>query len=350
MSTRSIFLMGAPAPETLDWDKDELLDKPVAPFSAIDNYIQEYWPFSDDAGVKWRSLQDRGLEQSSEFTAAPGHDRDTQFFTTHDLAAANEDLRAPLELELSHFYDHSFSVHETSEISHPWVLSGESIQDSTSGLDDTASFNSSDNREGIGQCVEAIQGGLSDLKDVPNAGYLHSIVPQTMTVNLIVGIITICPPRRVMTRQWNREQDIVELVVADETKTGFSVTFWLDPERDGTGIGRNDDSNRLRRALADLRPRDIVLLRMVRLSSFRERVYGQSLRKGITRIDLLHRQQMDATDSVGDYSLRRIQAAREDDHTLMKVRRVREWIKRFVEEKDDRRGMPQCHPLPPDTQ
>lgn len=341
--------MGAPAPETLDWDKDELLDKPIAPFSAGDNYSQEYWPFSNDAGVRWRSLQDRGLEQSGQVTAALDHDRDTQFFTTHDLGAANGDLTAPREPELSLFYNHSFSVHETSEIS-PWALSGESIQDSTSGLDDTGSFNSSNDREPVGQCVEAIQGGLSDLKDIPNAGYLHSIVPQTMTVNLIVGIITICPPRRVTTRQWKREQDIVELVVADETKTGFSVTFWLDPETDGAETDQNDDSNRLRRALADLRPRDIVLLRTVGLGSFRERVYGQSLRKGVTKIDMLHRQQMDAMDSGGVYSLRRIQTAREEDHTLMKVRRVREWIKRFVEEKDDRRGMPQCHPLPPDTQ
>ena len=312
--------MGAPTAETLDWDKDKLLDVPVAPFYARDACQQEHWPFSDDHGVKWRPLQEKQGPEDIE----PVHNRDTQFFTTQDLASTG-----PSEPELSLFYSHSFSIHETSE-----VLSGESNEDSGLGPDSTAS---SSDREVA--AITAIPGGLCDLKDIPNAGYLRSIIPQTMTVNLIVSIITIYPPRRVMTRQqWKTERDIVEMVVADETKLGFSVTFWLAPES-----GHHDDS--LRGRLAGLRPRDIVLLRMVGLSSFRDRVYGQSLRKGMTTVDLLHRQRVDVTDSGGAYSLRRIQAAGENDQTLKKVGRVREWIKRFVDEKD--RG---GQFLPPDTQ
>lgn len=309
--------MGAPTAETLDWEKDELLDEPVAPFSAGDVGEKDHWPFSHDHGVKWRSLQEK---QDPEDTA-PKPNRETQFFTTQDL-----ETTGPLEPELSLFYSHSLSIHETSE-----MLSGE---ESGLGPDSTASFESSSGREAA--TITAIPGGLSDLKDIPSAGHLHSIIPQTMTMNLIVGVITIYPPRRVMTRQWQREQDIVEMVVADETKTGFSVTFWLAPD------SGHDDS--LRSSLAGLRPRDIVLLRTVGLSSFRERVYGQSLRKGMTKVDLLHRQRVDVTESAGVYSLRRIQAAGEDDQVLRKAGRVREWIKRFVEGKDGG----EC--LPPDTQ
>lgn len=315
--------MGAPTAETLDWDKDELLDAPVAPFYARDACQQEHWPFSGDHGVKWRSLQERKSREDTEAV----HNGDAQFFTTQDLAATGSS-----EPELSLFYSHSFSIHETSEVS-----SGESNEDSGLGPDSTASFESSSDR-GVAT-ITAIPGGLGDLKDIPNAGYLRSIIPQTMTVNLIVSVITIYPPRRVMTRQeWKKEQDIVEMVVGDETKSGFSVTFWLAPES-----GHHDDS--LRSRLAGLRPRDIVLLRAVALSSFLDRVYGQSLRKGMTQVDLLHRQRVDVTDSGGVYSLRRIQAARENDQMLRKVGRVREWIKRFVDEKD--RG---GQFLPPDTQ
>lgn len=314
--------MGAPTAGTLDWDRDELLDAPVAPFYARDACHREHWPFSDDHGVKWRSLQERQSLDDAETV----HSRDTQFFTTQDLAATGTS-----EPELSRFYSHSFSIHETSE-----VLSEASNEDSGLGPDSTASFESPSDR-GVAN-VTVIPGGISDLKDIPNAEHLRSIIPQTMTVNLVVSVITIDPPRRVMTRQWKREQDIVEMVVADETKSGFSVTFWLAPESSHHGDGA-------RSRLAGLRPRDIVLLRTVGLSSFRDRVYGQSLRKGMTKIDLLHRQRVDVTDAGGAYSLRRIRAAGDNDQMLKKAGRVREWIKRFVDEKD--RG---GQSLPPDTQ
>lgn len=324
--------MGAPTSDTVDWDKDELLETPVFPFHANDGNHQVDWPSPDDHAVKWRLLQNQDLGQPGRGTPT-GHNRDTLFAT------------GPVEdQELSQFYDRSFSIHETSEISAPGSLSGESIQESGLQTDSNGLSIESSGDRNVGRLVPPIQCGLSDLKNIPSAGYLRSIAPQTMTVNLVVGIITIYPPRRVTTRQWKREHDIVEMVVADETKSGFNVTFWLPPTSDATGIYRDDDDD-LGRCLAGLRPRDIVLLRMVGLSSFRDRVYGQSLRRGMTTVDLLHRRPVDATDAGGIYSLRRINAAPEDDQPLHKVGRVREWIKRFVEDERDMR-----HPLPPDTQ
>ncbi|RMJ22911.1 hypothetical protein PHISP_06213 [Aspergillus sp. HF37] len=341
MSTRAIFLMGAPTPDTVDWDKDELLDAPVFPFYANDASYQVNWSFSENRTVKWRSLQDQDPDQPVRDTQTERY-RDT-LFVTEDRAAVDKSAGPVESQELSLFHDDSFSIHEVSEVSASGTLSGESHGDSELHADSTElSIETSSGRDVPGRLLPTTQGGLSDLKDIPNAGYLQSIAPQTMTVNLIAGVITIYPPRRVVTRQWKHEQEIVEMVVADETKTGFNVTFWLPSTSDAGGFGRDDD---LRGCLAGLRPRDIVLLRTVALSSFRERVYGQSLRKGMTKVDLLHRQPADATDTGGLYSLRRIHAAQEDDQPLMKVRRVREWIKRFVED-----GREMQYPLPPDTQ
>ncbi|RDW60524.1 uncharacterized protein DSM5745_10982 [Aspergillus mulundensis] len=259
--------------------------------------------------------------------------------------------------ELSQFYDHSFTVHETSEISAPGTLLGDSTMDSgqwTASIDTSIATN--DERE-TSAVRPYIQGSVTNLQDIPNTVYLNSIVPQTMTINLIVAIIDIRPPRRIVTRQWKREQDLVEVVVGDETRTGFAVTFWLPPSDNkvvtarGCGDGAGEE---LRASLMQLRPRDIVLLRTVGLGCFRDRVYGQSLRKGLTKIDLLHRQQVDATDTGGIYKLRDIlnHVAKDDDLPLVKVRKVHEWIRRFVPEAagGSNRKRRRIATLPPDSQ
>lgn len=354
MLSKIIFLTGAPTSRSLRWDEDELLDAPVPPFGAQDGHHEDSSMSLNSHPVKWRLLQDAEARgQIFEDTALDR--RETLFFTTRDLATSSTPMSTTTthdDSDLSQFYDHSFAVHETSTISASGIFPGDSMResglwaDSTGTSIETASFGDPSSLSFL-----QLQGPLSDLEDIPNARYLRSIVPQTMTVNLIVGIIAVHPPRRVMTRQWKKELDIVELVVGDETRTGFGVTFWLSPADDDDGLGKT---------LSGLRPRDIVLLRTVALSSFRERVYGQSLRKGTTKIDLLHRQPVDSTDTGGILSLRTINAATKDDRLLLKVRKVREWVLRFVGYPTDgaggNRGMRRHHPaqkdqmLPPDTQ
>lgn len=357
MPTKIILLMGAPTFKSLQWDEDNLLNAPVSPFHGSDSHLQEAWPFSDDHPVKWRLLQEvPALEQAHDTKLEPNCN--TMFFTTEGLTDT-----AGKDLVLSQFYDHSFAVHETSEISLPMSFSqNSSLQESGLWVDSTmtssaSGFSSKQDSSGQPSFIP-IQGQVGDLQDIPSASYLRSIVPQTMTVNLIVGIITIHPPRRVITWQWKREVDIVEMVVGDETRSGFGVTFWVPPESGHTD-NNNSNNDGLGRSLAGLRPRDIVLLRMVGLSSFRERVYGQSLRKGVTQIDLLHRQRLDATDAGGIYGLRRLLDTGRDgeDLVVVKARRVREWIQRFVLAPEPAGGdeaggihrMKRGQTLPPDT-
>ncbi|EAW24980.1 uncharacterized protein NFIA_104680 [Aspergillus fischeri NRRL 181] len=365
MSTKLIFLMGAPTPQSLCWEEDGLLDNPIFPFSGPNVEDQVNQPVSESHAVKWRLLQDLKVQEQERENVCSEPDRHAIFLRTQDLTPLDGvSSISPDDSVISQFYDHSFAVHETCEISLPGAHLGDSMQESGLSTDSTAtSVASSSDREAPEVGSLAIRGCLSDLKDIPSATYLQSIVPQTMTVNLIVGIIAIHPPRRIVTRQWKRELDLVEVVVGDETRTGFGVTFWLPLGDEKIATGRCDmGAQKLRTSLSSLRPRDIVLLRMVGLSSFRERVYGQSVGRGATKVDLLHRQRIDATDAGGIYSTRRLQTFREDETKhgdlplLMKVCKVREWIRLFVDRAPDLVGggpltsRRHGQPLPPDTQ
>ncbi|KAL4999715.1 hypothetical protein BDV10DRAFT_164174 [Aspergillus recurvatus] len=356
MSPRTIFLVGAPTFSSLRWDERDLLSESVPPFQDSNKSHERFRISSDSNPAKWRLLSVPVVTETPQNKTSPVVTGGAQFFTIHDLATSIGIHTLEENPELSQFYDHSFTVHETPDISAPGALPGESALDSGLWTVSTdTSIATSDERE-IPPARPHIQGGITDLDDIPNTVYLNSIVPQTMTVNLIVAIIDIRPPRRVVTRQWKRELDLVEAVVGDETRTGFGITFWLPPSDDKTATTRgcsDGAGEELRASLMSLRPRDIVLLRTVGLSCFRDRVYGQSLRRGFTKVDLLHRQQVDATDIGGIYRVRDIlnHAAKDDDLPLVKVRKVHEWIRRFVPDSagggNNRRRMTT---LPPDSQ
>lgn len=370
MSRKVIFLMGAPTPRSLNWNEDQLLDKPIPPFMGAETLLDGDSAITDAHPVKWRLLPDpmssRVLGPNRNFSNMAG----AKFLTTHDLGPPEDVLTSPAEdSALCQFYNHSFAVHETFEISAPGThsmtdsLESELWTDSA-GSNSVASANQETQETGL-----CLRGPITDLQDIPSVTYLDSIVPQTMTVNLIVGIITVRPPRRIVTRQWHTELDLVEVVVGDETRSGFGVTFWLPPSNPKVSSRQGAEEqagHELAQTLATLRPRDIVLLRMVGLSTFRERVYGQSLRRGITTVELLHRQRVDVTDAGGRYSARRLHRdanngmtdAKSDDLPLAKASKVHEWIRRFVDEPPDAAGGEAPGPgakrgpmtvLPPDT-
>ncbi|KAL1997597.1 hypothetical protein VTN02DRAFT_1379 [Thermoascus thermophilus] len=247
MSRKLIFLMGTPTPGSLNWDEDELLDGPIPPFSGEQVSDRGEVPPSDAPAAKWRLLPDRGLfEQTS---AQDRQHEEPLFLTTQDLLGNTTGESAPTatgdtsDTALSQFYDHSMAMHEESRVSFSESTTYlDSTHDETSLLTEEPSTRGSlatppgDGRREVAEArFPPLRGRVSDLQDLPSAGYLRSIVPQTMTVNLIVGIIAVYPPRRVTTRRWKREMDVVELVVGDETRTGFGLTFWLPRGQDGLG-------------------------------------------------------------------------------------------------------------------
>ncbi|KAJ5482716.1 hypothetical protein N7539_006162 [Penicillium diatomitis] len=375
---KTIYLVGAPLSSHLDWERDSLLHDPIPPFETADTI-----PHSDiqsgqlEQQARWRLLQARqvpGLHISHiDVCAGPG---DPSFLRTHQLIQGEDGSLAD-DSVLSAFLDHSFVTHETSGFSIS-QMEDSSTQESKSLLDDDDDDDDDDHpivtaprvaeKEAKPHPPLPVAGPIRDLRNVPSATYLQSIMPRTMTVNLVVGVIAIHSPRRVVTRPRQTDMDIVEMIVGDETRTGFGVNLWLTVATAHLKTSSaTPQADHVRRALAMLRPRDIVLLRNVGLGSFGEQVYGQSLRGGMTRVELLSRQPVDATDLVGivtaDQLLPRLSQHDPPPHCqvdplLRKVSRVRHWIRQFVGEPVSEgggcTGMSRIQRgflrLPPDTQ
>ncbi|PGG96445.1 hypothetical protein GX51_07814 [Blastomyces parvus] len=373
MLVKVITLTGAPRPSALKWDVSELLSECwFCRLRSVDGRGT-----AEAGSVRWRRI-----EQGKRHYGFPGeHDEveenhddgnmnneDTEFFALSGAIERHTGLQTTIDLEVeagSEFYDHSFAVHEGAGDS--TMLSGmdsfytesnfETTVDDTSilsGANQSTEDHDTDSHQH--PLPPPLPGHLSDLKDIPSATYLHSISPRMIPINLIVAIITIYPRKRVRTR-WGYETDVVELVVGDETRSGFQITCWLSLKG---GESRNGVKPGLDGSICGLRPRDIVLFRSVALNSFRGKVYGQSLKGNMTKVDLLHRAPVDPSDEEGLFTAQILADRTSDSHPqLVKVRRVRDWILNFISphiygkvgQSSSRLGVPRderC--LPPDTQ
>lgn len=244
-------------------------------------------------------------------------------------SSASRSTQAALEDVTSQFYEHSLALHDdlpTSQIA-PAGTEDESLE-GESGF--SMSFGTTSlgptQDESLASIAEKRSvpdaGQITNLDRLPNEAYLKSISPQTMSITIICGIISISPPRSLTTRHGSTVE-IVEMLVGDDHKSGFGINFWLPSPR---------QKSALREALSDIRPQDIILVRNMALSSFRGKVYGQSLRREMTKVDLLYRNRINRTDRAGCYSIKDLSA---NEHSQMhpqvlKTKRVREWVLRFV--------------------
>lgn len=264
--------------------------------------------------VAWRSLSLKrqplhtGLSQTHDvrnysLPSQPG------FFTTLDVSLDQDDS-AGTDV-LSQFYDHALAAHNTTA---SLASQSESFDETTTSFGDTSFASASSDHPP----PPPVPSHLSDLEDVPSARQIQALNPQTVTLNLIVGVISIASPREVTTR-WGRTLSLVEVLVGDETKSGFAVTFWMTPEE----VVDDDDGS----GVLKLRRQDVVLLQNVALHVFRGKVYGQSLRRGMTKASVLWRR-----DGSGMYSGRRLSSktAAEGSPQVRKARGVRDWVLRFV--------------------
>ncbi|KAI9745511.1 MAG: hypothetical protein M1818_001045 [Claussenomyces sp. TS43310] len=392
MPSDILFLTGAPESSTLDWSNTSLLDgfsDPVARFTGTLqrelSLVHEFQP-GEPGHPSWRYIDLVRHHLTTGHSQGHGYEYeyhgDAGFFATAYYSTSSGscnaerygiDQRHPsgesAEEILSQFYEHSFAVHEdlaSSQIHSRLSTQGELLSQSgaESRREDKMTSFTSGNPDPflqdatISPKLSIPAGGhLSDLEDIPNASYLHKIQPQTMTVNLIVGIISISTPRSIRTRR-GADVQIVELLVGDDTKSGFGVTFWLG-QSPKPNRAPNADA-RLPDVLSSLRPQDVVLIQNMALSTFREKVHGQSLRKERTRLHLLYRNRISRADSGGCYRLEDLQVARSKEREvhpqIKKTMRVREWVLEFVGAKAvrvtrDGNGVEIAkETLPPDTQ
>ena len=232
---------------------------------------------------------------------------------------------------LSQYYERSFAMHEdllSSQIIDPATSEcGSFLTDQEQPSMVSTSLSQISCRDQLIQSRLA-SSHLSNLKEIPTAAYLLSITPQTMTINIVVGIISISQPRTLKTRRGGKFVDLIELIVGDETGTGFGINIWVpSPIHHSHALPREWD---LRSDALDLRPRDILLAKQVALSSFKGKVYGQSLRRGTTTLDLLYRVVLDGEDKRGAYKARYLEDKALEDPHIRKVESVRKWVLKFV--------------------
>lgn len=385
---RVILFTGSPLATSLKWEGDDVWVDLLPAFQG--NQEKQSDAESSHRHPVWRSLPleqyalGQNLTQLDEFGKSFDEVRSSAVDGGHMASrsphpdgstntegpSSETDPRVSEQL-LTQYYEHSLALHDE-------LLSSQIIESSYShdlSLDsDTGEYSFLSSEQSIDRAEQQqVQARLrsthlSSLKECPTASYLHSISPQTMSVNLVVGIIAIAQPRAIRTRRDRRLLELVEMTVGDETRSGFGVNIWLPPPprhaHDSDPARGNDttgQAHNLRDVVLSLRPRDIIFARRVGLSSFRGVVYGQSLRRGMTTVDLLYRSLVDADDICGAFKAREIDGDREDDDDLgqlAKVRRVKDWVMQFVgmrtkadEGKSESRGEHRHLPsLPLDTQ
>ena len=368
-----ILLTGSPLRGSLDWNENAL-ESTLLPAFASNEYT-----VSRDASISgppaWRELPFKAPHLPTGLTPATQANVYFAGYPALSGVSASSALWEDSDESLSQvvasaeYYEHSFIQHD-EQASSQLIEPGPSNSTSFINNDEETFFTSSDasslDSDAVRVHAKLRSTFISDLADLPSSSYLSSINPQTMTVNLLVGIISISAPRTITTRRNGTQVDLVELTVGDETRSGFGLNIWLPIQ---AGQDSNNDryqsreTDELRNRIGQLRPRDVILATRVALSSFREIVYGQSLRKGMTTIDALDEQDHPAGHILGGGALDEegnIEEGRSEQDA--KLERTREWVLRFVngprrEEEYRKKGARRAHSavdhlvsLPLDTQ
>ncbi|KAI4175691.1 MAG: hypothetical protein LQ346_008028 [Caloplaca aetnensis] len=339
---RIIVYTGAPVYESLSWDEDQLTTFLLPCFTEA----QKSQPYlSIDVDPKWRSLPFEQMHLPTGFTQATNPDfvpeptnneGETSFLSTTDLSlgqlSEDGDIQSSGDAGsdiVSQYYEHSFAVHD--DLPSSQILPAASPPPSSSSFfDSESSFNDStvDDLQRHASVSRFHSTSITSLSSIPTASYLHSINPQTMTVNLLVGVISIPPARTLTTRKDNQIVDLIEMIVGDDVKAGFGVNVWLPRQESHATRPLSKQTLALEEQMRDLRPRDVVLMRNVALASFKGRVYGQSLRKGMTSVELVWRGVIDDADRPGLFEGWEVESGGEAG--MEKVKRVREWVLQFV--------------------
>ncbi|KAM0474088.1 hypothetical protein ACHAPX_007802 [Trichoderma viride] len=269
----------------------------------------------------WRSVPlnrrplHTGLSQNHSILSGSFHGH-RDFFTTVDALSEDEtqsfDGGEDGGAILAQFCEESLAAHTLLPSSQIGSFSMENTGDGTTSFmtNDTDDISLQDCTNPL---TPPIPLHLSDLEDVPSARRILALSPQTVTLNLIVAVISLAQPRTVTTR-WGTTLSLVEILVGDDTKSGFGVTFWLSSDQATTG------------QISKLRRQDVVLMENVALHVFRGKVYGQSLRKNLTRVNLLWR-----SEGGGYYQSRDLAQRAAAKHPQQeKTRLVKDWVLHFV--------------------
>jgi hypothetical protein len=164
---------------------------------------------------------------------------------------------------------------------------------------------------------------ITPLGSLPSAQRLRAIYPQTPTPNLLCAVTTTPEQKEVFVRKGGYKMNLWEIVVADDTRSDFKVTFWLRPPRESNNE-HNHVQTMLLQTLEGIKVGDILLLRNIALTSFGETVFGQSLNTAIARarttIDVLARGNGVSTAQLGGFPAPVVET----------FKRIKQWAKLHI--------------------
>ena len=317
VSKRMIFLAGAPEADKLDWSESQLLPSHhLADRTSLRIMLQSSSvSAATSESAKWRAIPFKTAGESVAQELPP----EAQL---HTLDKRNGTQLATGQMD--GFLEHSIAVLEDLETSQ---IAAHSFDGTT--FEPTASFNTSMVTDAFSTNYDSfysgastqpspgvhrpLPGSVTDLKHISNAAHIERIAPQTLTVHLLAGIISVSPSRTVKLRRRKAEMDIIEILLGDETRAGFSISFWLAPVE-----SQQKPKDDLRDTINKLRPGNVVFLQNVALSAFKGNVYGQSLSKRFAR------------NSTSVTTLSDESASGQAPALSAKLNRVSAWVEMFV--------------------
>lgn len=293
-------LNGAPRSATLDFSPEALLHPDVAHlFLQQDTLPLQY---CSDVTVKWRHAAPPEQRLRSDWSqpylpqgAFHGSDP-TVSFSVPGIAASvdvyQEDttnmettMTQPQASFENEFVYHSLILHDTllsSQIAFEGedrTVASQSLLTASFGSTtsvDTDSFQLSITDRPVLRVPSTLK--LTTLRSLPTAAHLRSIYPQTPTPNLLCVLTASPETRDVFVKKGGYRMQLREMLVADDTRSGFKISFWQKPS-----VGE-ESQNSLRDILQSVKTGDILLLRNIALNAFRDEVYGQSLNPSIARV------------------------------------------------------------------
>ncbi|KAK5119678.1 hypothetical protein LTR85_007253 [Meristemomyces frigidus] len=287
MATKCILLTGAPEADSLKWDEGASLSEFESPVKRFLGHSTAAPGTSVEASTyelpKWRAVpMSARASDTNDYADEDGRPQ-TQFLPFGDDVANGKDRLQFLEQSLARLTDLDSSQIAPVADDTTFISAGSFTTsfDSTSYPTSYGSFSTTSPTQGTASTQQQqlhFTGTITDIKRIPSADHLLRLAPQTITVNLLAAVITVSPSRTVRLRKRSGEMDIIELLVGDETRAGFSISFWLAP-----ADSQRKDADDMRHILRQLRAGDVVLLQNIALSAFKDCVYGQSLSKRFAR-------------------------------------------------------------------
>lgn len=143
---------------------------------------------------------------------------------------------------------------------------------------------------------------LVPLSDLPTAGDVDRLMPQTVTVSLLVIALNINFKCQLRARRTGQRFDLVELSVGDDTQNKFNINIWLKSSVSSSRLINaakpSFQMDNSRSTINMIKTGDLLLLENIVLTSWEGCVCGQNLWKRIgnieTKIHIVEKKQFDS--------------------------------------------------------